>query len=52
MQIYDIHAYEGERFSVVYSRGKKTLHSYRLDGVEVAPQLLVLLSSDNIRWLD
>lgn len=44
MQFYDIHAYEGERFSVVYSRGKKTLHSYRLDGVEVAPQLLVLLS--------
>ena len=25
MQFYDIHAYEGERFSFVYSRGKKTL---------------------------
>ena len=43
MQFYDIHAYEGERFSFVYSRGKNTLHSYRSDVVEVASQLLVLL---------
>ena len=43
MQFYDIHAYEGECFSVVYSRGKNTLHSYRSDVVKVASQLLVLL---------
>ena len=43
MQFYDIHAYEGECFSFVYSRGKNTLHSYRSDVVKVASQLLVLL---------